>query len=122
MGKLKKFTLIAVGTVVLVFVLWTVVALTFSYSDGDRVGYVQKISHKGWIFKTWEGELAMVNIPGAMSEKFNFSVRDDAVAKSIQDTMGKRVRLSYEEHIGIPVSWFADTRYFVVGVEVTEGQ
>ena len=122
MAKLKKFVLIALATIVGVFVLWTLVAMNFSYSDGDRVGYVQKLSNKGWIFKTWEGELAMVNIPGAMSEKFNFSVRDDAVAKSIQDSMGKRVRLSYEEHIGIPVSWFAETRYFVVGVEVTEGQ
>ena len=122
MGKLKKFTFIAVGTVLLIFILWTVVAMTFSYSDGDRVGYVQKISNKGWIFKTWEGELAMVNMPGAMTEKFLFSVRDDAVAQSIQNTMGKRVRLSYEEHIGIPVSWFAETRYFVTGVEAVEGQ
>ena len=122
MAKLKKFTLIALGTVVLVFVLWTFVAMAFSYSNGDRVGYVQKISNKGWIFKTWEGELAMVNMPGAMSEKFLFSVRDDAVAKSIQDTMGKRVRISYEEHVGLPVSWFAETRYFVTAVEIVEGQ
>ena len=120
MQRLKKYALIALAVVVLGFALWTFVAMTFSYSSGDRVGYVQKISNKGWIFKTWEGELAMVNMPGALSEKFLFSVRDDAVAKSLQDTMGKRVRLSYEEHVGIPVSWFAETRYFVVAVDVVE--
>lgn len=120
MQKLKKYTLIALATVVALFALWTFVAMTFSYSNGDRVGYVQKISNKGWIFKTWEGELAMVNMPGTLSEKFLFSVRDDAVATRIQESLGKRVRLSYEEHMGVPVSWFAETRYFVVAVEIVE--
>lgn len=118
MRKLAKYGVWTVAALVAVFCLWTFVALTYSYSDGDRVGYVQKISKKGWVFKTWEGELAMVNMPGALSEIFTFSVRDDAVAKSIQESLGKRVRLSYEEHVGVPLSWFAETRYYVVGVEV----
>lgn len=120
MGNLKKYFLIAVATVVVGFGLWTMIALTWAYSEGDRVGYVQKFSKKGWVFKTWEGELAMVNMPGAMSEMFLFSVRDDDVAGRLQDALGKRVRLSYEEHVGVPFTWFAETRYYVVEVQVVE--
>ena len=44
--------------------LWTLATLTFSYSSGDRIGYVQKLSRKGWVCRTWEGELAMSPVPG----------------------------------------------------------
>ena len=97
---------------------WTWIALTYNYSDGERAGYVQKLSRKGWICKTWEGELALVNLPGAMPEIFHFSVRDDAVANRIQQSVGKRVALSYEQHIGIPTTCFGDTQYFVVGMPI----
>ena len=99
---------------------WTWIALTYNYSDGDGPGYVQKLSRKGWICKTWEGELALVNLPGAMPEIFHFSVRDDAVANRIQQSVGKRVALSYEQHIGIPTTCFGDTQYFVVDIKVVE--
>ena len=99
---------------------WTWFSLTYNYSDGERAGYVQKLSRKGWICKTWEGELALVNLPGAMPEIFHFSVRDDAVAKRIQQSVGKRVALSYEQHIGIPTTCFGDTEYFVVNIQVVE--
>ncbi len=110
--------------VVLIAVLgfggWTWFTLTYNYSDGERAGYVQKFSRKGWLCKTWEGEQALVNLPGAMPEIFYFSVRDDAVAKRIQESVGKRVALSYEQHIGIPTTCFGDTEYFVVGIRVVE--
>ena len=115
---MKKFLLISIATVIGGFALWTIIALTFVYSSGERVGYVQKFSHKGWIFKTWEGELAMVNLPGSLAERFYFSVRDDEVTKQVQEHLGHHVRLTYEEHVGIPVSWFAETPYFVTGVTV----
>jgi hypothetical protein len=99
---------------------WTWFSLTYNYSDGERAGYVQKLSRKGWICKTWEGELALVNLPGAMPEIFHFSVRDDGVAKRIQQSVGKRVALSYEQHIGIPTTCFGDTEYFVVNIQVVE--
>ena len=99
---------------------WTWFTLTYNYSDGERAGYVQKLSRKGWICKTWEGELALVNLPGAMPEIFHFSVRDDGVAKRIQQSVGKRVALSYEQHIGIPTSCFGETEYFVVDIQVVE--
>ena len=87
--------------------------LSWSYSTGDRAGWVQKISHKGWLCKTWEGELALVSMPGAPVEKFNFTVYDDAVAADINRHMGKRVSLHYEQKVGLPTSCFGETRYYV---------
>lgn len=90
--------------------------LSWSYSTGDRAGWVQKISHKGWLCKTWEGELALVSMPGAPVEKFNFTVFDEAVATDINRHMGKRVSLHYEQKVGLPTSCFGDTRYYVTKV------
>lgn len=99
---------------------WIWFALTWSYSDGERVGVVQKLSRKGWICKTWEGELNMVVLPGAIPEKFYFTVRDDAVVDEINRLAGKRVSLSYTEHRFIPTSCFGETAFFVSGVRVLE--
>jgi hypothetical protein len=95
-----------------------VLALNYSYSHGERAGYVQKFSRKGWICKTWEGQLAMVNIPGAMQEKWDFSVRSDSIAALISRSMGQRVSLTYDQHQGVPTSCFGETQYFVDGVRV----
>ena len=115
-----KIAVIVTLMALLGFGSWTWFTLTYNYSDGERAGYVQKLSRKGWICKTWEGELALVNLPGAMPEIFHFSVRDDAVAKRIQQSVGKRVALSYEQHIGIPTTCFGDTQYFVVNIQLVE--
>lgn len=96
------------------------VALHWSYSKGERAGYVQKFSSKGWVVKTWEGELQMVPVPGAMPEKFLFSVRDDTVAQKINSSMGKRVAVHYEQHKGVPTSLFGETEYFVTDIKLLE--
>jgi hypothetical protein len=101
-----------------VIALWTVIALNYSYSSGNRAGYVQKFSSKGWVCKTYEGELAMVNVPGAMQERWEFSVRDDSVAHVITKSLGQRVSLTYDQHVGVPTSCFGETPYFVTGVQV----
>jgi len=103
--------------VAVLFALYTFVALKWSYSAGERAGFMQKLSTKGFICKTWEGELQLVALPGSMPEKFLFSVRDDAVAARINATMGKRVALTYEQHIGVPTSCFGETEYFVTDVK-----
>jgi hypothetical protein len=90
--------------------------MRWSYSTGDRAGWVQKVSHKGWFCKTWEGELALVSMPGAPVEKFYFTVLDEAVAGDINRHMGKRVSLHYEQKVGLPTSCFGETRYYVVKV------
>lgn len=98
--------------------LWVV--LHWSFSSGERAGYVQKLSRKGWVCKTWEGELALVSMPGTVAEKFPFTVRDDAVARRINDTIGARVALTYEQHVGIPTTCFGETGYFVTAVKVVQ--
>ena|SRR5688572_12962315 len=114
-----KLVLIAfLVTLLGVAAAWTAVTLAFSYSTGDRVGFVQKISKKGWICRTWEGELAMSPVPGAAPQIFHFTVRDDEVAKRISAAEGKRVSLQYEEKKGIPTSCFGETSYFVTGMRV----
>lgn len=101
---------------VLLIAAYVAMALRWSYSEGERAGYVQKFSHKGWVCKTWEGELAMSSVPGSMPQIFLFTVRDDAVAARINQTMGQRVSIAYEEHKGLPTSCFGETEYFVTGV------
>src|SRR5258708_1145080 len=92
----------------------------WSYSQGEGAGWIQKFSGKGWLCKTWEGELAMVSMPGSMSERFFFTVWDDATAEQINKVMGKRVSLHYEEKVGIPTSCFGETRYYVTKVSAVE--
>ena len=101
---------------VVLVAMYLAVALSWSYSEGQRAGYLQKFSRKGWVCKTWEGEIAMANLPGAMPQIFEFSVRDDAVANEIQKLGGQRVSLGYEEHPGIPTTCFGDTAHFIVKV------
>ena len=116
---LKTLTILLVSAIAL-FSLYVYVALNWSYSSGERAGFLQKVSHKGWICKTWEGELSLVAMPGSAPEKFLFTVRDEAVAQKVSDAAGKRVTLNYEQHKGLPSSCFGDTEYFVVDVKAIE--
>ena len=115
-GRLLFALLLVVAVPVVLAALYVWITLSYDYSDGERAGYVQKFSRKGWICKTWEGELAMANLPGAMPEIFRFTVPDDAVAARVNESMGQRVSLKYEEHRGVPTSCFGETSYFVTGV------
>jgi hypothetical protein len=102
------------------FIFYTWFTLTWSFSKGERAGYIQKLSKSGWLCKTWEGEMAMVTMPGAIPEKFLFSVRDEEVARRINKLAGKRVILVYEQHKGVPTSCFGETEYFVVDAKLNE--
>jgi hypothetical protein len=95
-------------------------ALQWSYSSGERAGWVQKFSNKGWLCKTWEGELALVSLPGSSPEKFFFTVHDEAVARQLVAAMGQRMSLHYEQKVGLPTSCFGETRYFVTKVTMAE--
>jgi len=110
--------LVAVVALAALVAAYVWLALTWSYSSGERAGWVQKFSYKGWICKSWEGELALVSLPGSSVEKFFFTVHDDAAAAQIQQAVGKRVTLHYEEKVGLPTSCFGDTRYFVSKVTI----
>ncbi|MEY4125703.1 MAG: hypothetical protein RL770_2284 [Pseudomonadota bacterium] len=115
----KSLTILLVSVIAL-FSLYVYMALNWSYSSGERAGFLQKVSHKGWICKTWEGELSLVAMPGSAPEKFLFTVRDEAVAQKVSAAAGKRVTLNYEQHKGLPSSCFGDTEYFVVDVKPIE--
>ena len=122
-GKMKRFikwllSLVLIGLVGLSAYTWAM--LNWSYATGERAGYVQKFSKKGFICKTWEGELAMVSMPGTIAEKFFFTVRDEAVAQKLNANLGNKVVVKYEQHIGLPTSCFGETEYFVSGVEVLQ--
>ncbi len=95
-------------------------AFTWSYSTGERAGYVQKFSKSGWVCKTWEGELSMISLPGQVPEKFYFTVRNDTVAEKINQSLGKKIALNYDQYKGLPTSCFGNTEYFVSNVKNIE--
>jgi hypothetical protein len=100
-----------------VVAIWITATLGFSYSSGERTGYNQKLSHKGWICKTWEGELALTSAPGVAPEIWRYSVRSDSIAHAIDALSGQRVKIHYEQHKGVPTKCFGETEYFATGVE-----
>jgi len=118
----KKRNKLLIGLLILLVVpaviiaLWIWVTLGYTYAMGERAGFVQKISKKGWLCKTWEGELAMANLPGTMPQIFTFTVRSDSIAHVLEQNAGKQVSLTYEQHRGIPSSCFGETEYFVTRV------
>ena len=123
-GNVKSHVSLWIAGILLVpivgLIIYTWIALSWSFSKGDRAGYIQKLSKSGWVCKTWEGEMAMVTMPGAIPDKFLFSVRDEKVAERINKFAGKRVALVYEQHKGLPTSCFGDTEYFIVDVKAIE--
>ena len=116
-SKIIQWSGITVVLVIGSFAAYTWATLNWSFSEGERAGYIQKFSHKGWMCKTWEGELQMIPVPGAIPEKFIFSVRDEAVAQKLNSIMGKKVTLHYEQHIGVPTDCFGETEYYITDVK-----
>ena len=113
----KLVTIIALVILIpiLIFVLWASITLNYTYSSGERAGFLQKVSKKGWVCKTWEGEIQLTAMPGAAPEIFSFTVRSDSLAQVLNKLNGQKVVLDYKQHIGVPTSCFGETEYFVVG-------
>ncbi|MBC7685366.1 MAG: hypothetical protein H7176_09075 [Bdellovibrionales bacterium] len=109
-----------VGALIVLLAIYTWFTLTWSYSEGERAGFLQKFSKKGWICKTWEGEILLSSMPGAIPERFAFSVRDDQVAKELIAATGKRVVLTYAQHKGVPSDCFGETEHFIQKVTVSQ--
>ena len=100
--------------------LWTWLTLSWAYADGIRAGVLQKVVHRGWVCKTLEGTLAQYVVPGISPQIWQFSVRDPEVASQLEKFVGHQVQLHYTEHPGIPSACFADTRFFVDRITVTD--
>ena len=120
MGSISRWLFGLLVVLVVLFAAYTWLVLSWSYSVGERAGYVQKLSKKGWVCKTWEGELALIAMPGTVAEKFHFSVRNEAIADQINRSIGRRVSLDYEEHIGVPSACFGETGHYITGVKLIE--
>ena len=116
----KLWLAVALLSPILLFMLYTVSVLSWSYSEGTRAGYLQKFSKKGWICKTWEGELALTTVPGVAPTLWSFTVRSDAAARQLNLAIGRRVLLFYREHRGIPSRCFGETNYFVDSVKIVQ--
>ncbi len=119
-GRVGLLLVVAAAVVLAALAFYTWATLRFDFSTGERVGWVQKFSRKGWLCKTWEGELAMVTMPGAIPEKFYFSTRSDAIAAEVNRSLGKRVRIHYAQHRFVPTSCFGETEYFATSAQVLE--
>ena len=107
-------------TPIFLFGLYTVTVLNWAYSQGERAGYIQKFSKKGWFCKTWEGELALSTVPGVAPTIWTFTVRKEPTARQINLALGRRVVMYYQEHRGIPSKCFGETDYFVDSVRIVK--
>jgi hypothetical protein len=117
-GKLRVLLVLVLLVALGAGYFWAM--LSWSYATGERAGWIQKFSRKGWICKTWEGEMAMVSMPGSTSEKFLFTVREPGVTEQINKMMGRRVAVHYEQKVELPTTCFGDTRHYVTGVTLVE--
>ena len=96
MASFLRKLLLVLFILIILFVLYTWLTLSYSYSTGSRAGFLQKFSKRGWVCKTWEGELVTGSMLGNQ-EKFSFSVRDDELAKMVSSNIGKRVEIEYNQ-------------------------
>ena len=119
-SRIVKYLLISIGMLVIIVAAYLYVVFSWSFSKGERIGYVQKFSQKGWICKTWEGELQMLPVPGAIPEKFYFTVRDNSIVNKLNSSLGKKVSITYEQHKGIPTKCFGETEYYIVETKVID--
>lgn len=117
-GRAAKVLLIVLAAAVVLAALWTWFSLSWFYSEGDRAGTLQKFSRKGWVCKTYEGELALYVVGGVAPQIWYFSTRDRALAEKLSKAVGQKIQLHYAEHRGIPTSCFAETSYFANGFTV----
>lgn len=118
--KAVRMVLLLIVVAVALCAGYVMIVLNWSYSKGERIGFIQKFSEKGWLCKTWEGELQMLPVPGAVPEKFLFSVRDKALIGKINSTLGKKISLSYEQHKGVPTTCFGESEYYAVDARALE--
>ena len=114
MTLMQKVLIYGVLAIVLAGASYITFLYYASFSDGIRTGELIKFSHKGYIFKTWEGELSQ-GLSG--SQKFAFSVLDNEpeVIEQLKNNQGKFVRIEYIERYDT-FSWWGDSNYYITKV------
>ncbi len=127
-GRFGRWVMAMLVLLIVGYGLWTWLTLSWAYAEGDRAGVLQKFVRRGWICKTQEGEIALYYGggqymgAGTSPQLWDFSVRDKGVAAELASAVGHRVQLHYTEHPGLPTACFAETRYFVDHVTVTDAE
>ena len=125
-GRMGRWFVVLLVALMVGAGLWTWLTLAWAYAEGERAGVLQKFVRRGWICKTQEGEIALYYGggqymgAGTTPQLWDFSVRDKSVAANLNKAVGHRVQLHYTEHPGIPTPCFAETRFFVDRVTVTD--
>ena len=119
---MKKFAFVSLLSIIMVVSLWIYWKYSFTYSEGYRAGLLQKISYKGNIFKTYEGEMILSSIQSntnvaIASEKFFFSVAEKAVALDLEKVQGQSVIVHYVEKNGT-LPWKGESAYFVDSLKI----
>ena len=120
--RFGRFFIWLIVIVVAILAAWTAFSLHWAYSEGDRAGVLQKFSKKGWLCKTYEGELALYVVGGVAPQIWYFSTRDEDLAKQLASAVGKNIQLHYTEHRGVPTQCFAETPYFARSFRIAEGR
>jgi hypothetical protein len=117
----RKLILVLVAVLVLIPVLYFLVS-DATYSEGNRAGVLMKFSKKGFVFKTYEGEInmgGMGNLPNTaqVNQIWDFSVLDQGTADTLMHLEGRKVSLHYRE-VYKNMAWQGETKYFVDGVQL----
>lgn len=85
------------------------------YGNGERTGILVKITHKGNIFKTDEGEMWLSCRQMTNPEKFYFSVTNDSIVQVLKNLQDECVQLTYTQYRAA-LPWRGDNKYIVTGV------
>lgn len=111
---LRKIIFLSIATIALFITGYFTVLYYATYSEGDRTGELIKFSNKGYVFKTWEGEVSQ-GISGAQIFKFSVLDSDAKVIQQMKDLQGEYVKITYiERYKTFP--WWGDTKYYVTEV------
>ena len=114
---MKKFLGIFLSVLIAIIIVYFLFIYYVTYSEGYRSGELVKISHKGVVFKTWEGEISQ-GVSEAQTFVFSVENSEKDVINSLKDMQGETVKLTYKERFAT-FPWLGDTKYFVTKVEKT---
>lgn len=109
---MKKILAILIVVIMLAFAGWYAFIYYASYSEGTRSGELIKFSNKGFIIKTWEGEISQ-GISGAQIFKFSVEDNKKEIISKLEKYQGRYVKLKYKERFA-KISWLGDTKYFII--------
>ncbi len=114
---MKKFLFAVILIIIVCGGLFTYWRFYYSFGEGNKAGLLIQFMKKGYVFKTYEGEIIQAGLKSYPSvpvatKDFTFSVADPAVADSLMGYEGKEVVLHYTEYFGA-LPWRGHSRYVV---------